>query len=90
MCTRRVAIPRQEQHVDTGQPDRVDVQKVAGEDALGLGGKKLGPGRPGPRRRRIHPGLGQDGLHGAGRHLVTQADWLAVDAAMTPRRVLLC
>src|SRR5262249_36626569 len=35
----------QEQHVDTGQADRVRVQEVAGQDAVGLRGEELRPGR---------------------------------------------
>lgn len=34
----------QEQHVDAGQPDGLDVQEVAGQDAFGLGGEELSPG----------------------------------------------
>jgi hypothetical protein len=37
----------EEQYVDAGHADRVDVQEVAGEDALGLRGEELGPGRSG-------------------------------------------
>jgi len=36
----------QEQDVDAGRADRVDVQEVAGQDAFGLGSEELGPGRP--------------------------------------------
>ena len=79
----------QKQHIDAGQPDRVDVEEIAGEDALGLGVQELGPRRPGPPRRRIHTGLGQDGPHGAGRHRVTQANQLTLDTTLTPPRVLL-
>jgi hypothetical protein len=36
----------QEQQVDTGQPDRVDVQEIAGQNPLGLRGQELRLGRP--------------------------------------------
>jgi hypothetical protein len=36
-----------EQRVEPGQGDGVDVEQVAGEDCVGLGAEELRPGRPG-------------------------------------------
>jgi hypothetical protein len=89
MCTRRLRDLHQEQHVDTRQPDRVDVQEIAGKDPLGLRAQELRPGRPRPPRSGIHPGLGQDRPHGTGRHPVAQADQFTLNPAMAPARSLL-
>jgi hypothetical protein len=42
-----------EEHVEPVQRDRVEVEQVAGQDRLGLRVEELGPGRPGPSRRRV-------------------------------------
>jgi hypothetical protein len=35
-----------EEHIEPVEPDGVDGEEVRGEDALGLRGEKLPPGRP--------------------------------------------
>ena len=47
----------QEQQVDAAQADRVHVQEVAGQDALGLRSEELSPGRPGPSRHETQTSL---------------------------------
>jgi hypothetical protein len=49
-----------EQDVDPGQQHGVDVQVVEGEDAVGLGGEELCPGRPASSRGRVQAGFDQD------------------------------
>jgi hypothetical protein len=50
----------EEQHVDPLEEHRIDGEEIAGQDRVRLGGQKLLPGRPGPPRRRIDPGLVED------------------------------
>ena len=45
-----------EEDVEPVQGDRVEVEQVAGEDAVGLRSQELRPGRSGPAWRRGDPG----------------------------------
>ena len=78
----------QEQNVDAGQADGVDVYEVTGQDAFGLGGEELGPRWSRPSWCRTHTGGGQDRPDGAGREPVAQASHLALDAPTAPGRVV--
>ena len=42
--------------VEPVQGDRVEVEQVAGEDAVGLRSQELRPGRSGPAWRGVDPG----------------------------------
>ena len=73
-----------EQDVDPLQRDRVDVQEVAGQHALGLSGEELRPGWSGPSRCGIDASGVEDLPYGAGTHPVAESDQFAVDAAVAP------
>jgi hypothetical protein len=77
-----------EQHVDPDQTDGVHVQEIAGEDALGLRGQELGPGRARPSRRGADSGAVEDDPHGAGPDVVAQVGQFTLDAPAAPPRVL--
>jgi len=61
---------------------------LAGEDAFGLGGGELGPGRPGPPGCRVDTSSVEDGPDGAGADAVTQTGEFALDSSAAPGRVL--
>jgi hypothetical protein len=60
------------QRVDAPQRHGVDVHEVSCEDAAGLRGQELPPGRAGPAGRRIDPGVMQDLPHRGSRDPVTE------------------
>ena len=64
------------------------MQEIAGQDAFGLRGEELGPGRSRPSRRRAHTSSGQDRPDRAGSESVAQAGQLALNAPTTPGRVV--
>ena len=55
---------------------------------MGLRAEELRPGRSGPPRRGIDPGRVEDLPDGGGADLVAESGELAVDAAISPGRVL--
>ena len=59
-----------EQHIDPAQRDRVQVEEVAGQQALRLATQELPPARVGPAWRRPDPVGGQDPADRAGTHPV--------------------
>ncbi len=71
-CTRRVVLDAEE-HVNAPEQDSVNVQEVDGENALGLGGEELPPGRSGSSGCWWQTGAEQDGAHSAGGQAVSQA-----------------
>jgi hypothetical protein len=77
-----------EEDVESVQADRVEVEQVAGEDAVGLRSQELRPGRSGPAWRRVDPGGVQDLPDRGGPDLVAESGEFAVNAAVSPRRVL--
>jgi hypothetical protein len=52
-----------DQGVDAMQEDRVDADEIGREDAAGLRGQELLPGRPAAAGCGIHPGIVQDLPH---------------------------
>jgi hypothetical protein len=56
------------------------VHEVGCEDATGLRGQELSPGRAGPAGHRIDPGVMQDPPHRGGRDPVAKLDELATGA----------
>ena len=49
-----------EQDINVLEQHSIDMKEIAGEDAAGLGGQELPPGRRGPPRRTPQPGGSQD------------------------------
>lgn len=79
-----------DQGVDAFEVDGVDVQKVDGDNVLGLGSEELPPGRSGTTWGGVDAGLVEDVPHGGGGHLVAEAGEFAMDAPVAPSRVLGC
>jgi hypothetical protein len=77
-----------EERVEPGQSDGVDVEEVGGQDGVGLGAEELGPGGSGPPCRRGDAGCVQDLPDGGGADLVAESGEFAVDASVAPNRVL--
>src|ERR1035437_2357090 len=78
-----------EQHVVAPQKDRVDVEEVGGDNALGLGGEELGPGwalSPGCRWESV---ASQDPSHARLRHTDAELPQFSDDAEVAPAGVLL-
>jgi hypothetical protein len=65
------------------------VQEVDGEDPGGLGLQELPPGRACASRRRVNARGMQDLPHGGRRNGEAEFRQLAVDAAVSPQRILL-
>jgi hypothetical protein len=78
----------EEEHVDPFEEDGVDGEKVARQDATGLGGEELLPRGPGAAGCGVDAGPVQDVPYGAGRDLVAETDQLTVDAPMAPGRIV--
>lgn len=76
------------QDVEPAEEYRVDGEEIAGHDRGGLGGEKLAPRQARPARRRVEPSPVQDLPYGGGCHPVSQSGEFAVDAAVTPARIL--
>ena len=68
--------------------DGVEVEQVAGEYRVRLGPQELGPRWPGSARRWVDAGAVQDVPDGGGADLVAEAGEFAVDAAVSPGRIL--
>jgi hypothetical protein len=62
-----------EERVELVQVDRVEVEQVAGEDAVGLCAEELGPGRTGPPWRAIDACGGEDLPDDGGADLVAES-----------------
>ena len=81
-----------DQSVDASQRDRVDVQEVHREDALGLLGQELSPGRARSPWRRIDTGCVKNLPDGGGRDALSQPSqsvdrlWLAALSRLLPRQ----
>jgi hypothetical protein len=80
---------RDEQDVESAQPDGVEVEEVAGQQPSRLGSEEGAPVGVYPARRRPQVRGGQDAADGAGSDGVSEAGELALDAAVSPARVLL-
>ena len=77
-----------EEGVEPVQVDGVDVDQVAGENAVGLRAEELRPGRTCSSRRGIDARRGEDLPHGGGADLIAEPDEFAVDAAIPPVGIL--
>jgi hypothetical protein len=77
-----------EQHVQAPEQHRVDMEAVARQDALGLGGQELPPGQPCAAWRRVDAGALEQQPHGARRDPVAKLHEFAMDAPISPGRVL--
>jgi hypothetical protein len=77
-----------EECVEPVQGDRVEVEQVAGQDAVGLGVEELRPGRPGPARCGVDARGVEDGPYGGGADDVAESGEFAVDAPVAPSRIL--
>jgi len=88
VCARRVWIPRDEQDVQALKEHGVDVHEVACQDAGGLEGQELPPGRRCPARCRAKPGRGQDPPDGVFTDPMAEAEQFAPDAAVPPSWIL--
>jgi len=82
------AVLDDDQGVDTPEQHGVDVHEVGGQDAAGLGGQELLPGRSGAPVRRADPGVVQDLPDRGGCDVMAEPHQLALDAAVTPARVI--
>jgi hypothetical protein len=79
-----------EQYVESAQPDGVEVEEVGGQQPGRLGSEEGAPVGVGPARRRAQVCGGQDAADGAGADVVSEAGELALDAAVSPPRILSC
>jgi hypothetical protein len=77
-----------DQGVKAPQQHGVHVDEVGREDAAGLGGQELLPGRARAARRGIDPGGVQDLPHSGGSDRVAELDEFALHAPVTPGRIL--
>jgi hypothetical protein len=77
-----------EERVEPVQGDRVEGEQVAGQDRVRLGPQELGPRWSGSARRWVDAGRVQDLPDGRGADLVAEAGEFAVDASVSPRRIL--
>jgi len=77
-----------EERVEAVQGDRVEVEQVAGQDAVGLGVEELRPGGTGSPWRGIDARGVEDGPHGGGADRVAESGEFAVHAAISPGGIL--
>jgi hypothetical protein len=82
------AVLDDDQRVDAPQEHGVHVHEVSRQDAAGLRGQELLPGRAAAAGRGIDPGSVQDLPHRGRRDPVTELDQLPLHPPVTPRRVL--
>jgi hypothetical protein len=82
------ALLDEHQDVQPAQRHHVNVKKADGEDSCGLGVQELPPGRACPRRGVDARGA-EDLVDGRWRDGQAQLGQLAVNAPVTPQRVLL-
>ncbi len=79
-----------EQDVESAQRDGVEVEEVAGQQPSRLGLAEGAPVGVYPARRWAQAWGGQDAADGAGADVVSEAGEFALDAAVSPARVLPC
>jgi hypothetical protein len=77
-----------EQHVQALEEDRVDVEEVAGQQAVRLGEQERAPGGIRVPRGRPAPPGAQDPPHRRLADAMAEPAWLAMDSAVSPGRVL--
>ena len=89
MWTRRLYF-RDEQDVESAQPNGVEMEEVAGQQPGRLGSEEGAPVGVYPARGRPQVRGGQDPSDGAGADVVSESGELSLDAAVSPARVLPC
>ena len=77
-----------EQHVETAEKDRVDVEEVDRGNRLGLGGQELPPAGACASRRGVDSGFLEDLPDSGGRDLVPEPCQFAADSPVAPGRVV--
>ena len=77
-----------EERVDAAQQHGVDGEEVTCQHRVRLRAAELPPGRSGPAWCRVQTGPVQDVPHRRGSDAVAEAEEFAVDAPVTPGRVL--
>jgi hypothetical protein len=82
------AVFEEHQRVHPAQVDQVDVDEVAGDDALGWCGEELAPGRAAAAGGRIDAGRGKDLPGRGGADGMPEANELALDPPAAPARVV--
>jgi hypothetical protein len=82
------AVLDDDQRVDAAEQHGVHVDEVGGEDAAGLRGQELPPGRARAAGRGIDPGVVQDLPHRGGGDRVAEPDQLALHPPVPPCGVL--
>jgi hypothetical protein len=83
------AVFEEHQRIYPAQVDQVDMDEVAGDDALGLRGQELAPGRAAAAWGRIDAGRRKDLPDRRGADAMPEADKFALDATTAPARILL-
>ncbi len=82
------AVLDDDQDIEATEQHGVHVNEVDREDAVGLGGQELPPGRTRPPRCGTEPGIMQDLPHRRAGDGVAELDEFAVDTPVPPRRIL--
>jgi hypothetical protein len=82
------AVLDDDQGVDAPEEHGVHVNEIDREDAAGLRGQELLPGRTSAAGRGIDPGVMQDLPYRGGSDLVAEPDELALYPPVPPRRVV--
>jgi hypothetical protein len=77
-----------EERVEAGEVDGIDVKQVAGHDPVGLGAEEVAPGGRQPPCRRVDASSLEDSPDGGGADLVAESGEFAVDAPVASGRVL--
>jgi hypothetical protein len=77
-----------EERIEPGQGDGVEVEQVAGEDGVGLGSEELCPGGPGSLWCGVDSGGLEDLPDGGGADLVAEAGEFAVYSPVAPGGIL--
>ena len=78
----------EEQHVEAAQQHGVDGEEVRRDHGAGLGADERRPRRARPLRGRVPSGVAEDPPHRRRRDPMAELGEFAVDAPVTPRRVL--
>src|ERR671918_820245 len=79
----------EQEHIETTKEDFIDGYEVAGDDALGLGGKELLPRGSRPSGGGVDPLALEDGPHRGRSDFDAKLFELALDAPVAPGLVLL-
>ena len=77
-----------EQDIEPAQADGVEMKEIGGEQARGLGSQEAAPTGVQPTRSRADPAGSEDAPDGALPDVMAEPGQFALDAAMSPPRVL--